>query len=403
MSLFIASKSVPHAASSGNPRRLAPKSSFVYPPARRGHLATPPSAPSLKRRFNFGKIITNAGLAEFTRQLSTLVNAGMPILRSLETLARQEPNPAFQAVITAIAESIRSGGNLSDGLGQHPRVFDRLYINMVKAGEAGGALGTILDRLATFMEKAERIRGKVKAAMAYPVAILCVAVVIVSALMVFVIPRFQEVFTGLLKGTPLPMLTQVVIGTSTFIQHHILETVGLIALAVAAFKLFARTKGGRSILDRIEIKIPVFGKLFLKAAISRFTRTLGTLLASGVPVLHALTIARDTSGNVHIAAALNHVHDRVEEGDGIGGPLAATKTFPAMVASMVEIGEETGELPDMLLRVADSYENAVDNAVNSITSIIEPIMIVFMAFVVGTIVIALFLPLVKIIVILTGG
>jgi type IV pilus assembly protein PilC len=176
-----------------------------------------------------------------------------------------------------------------------------------------------------------------------------------------------------------------------------------IALAVAAFKLFAKTKGGRSMLDRIEIKMPVFGKLFLKAAISRFTRTLGTLLASGVPVLHALTIARDTSGNVHIAAALNHVHDRVEEGDGIGGPLAATKTFPAMVSSMVEIGEETGALPDMLLRVADTYEGAVDNAVNSITSIIEPIMIVFMAFVVGTIVIALFLPLVRIITVLAGG
>ena len=403
MSLFIASKSVPHAASSGNPQRLAPKPSFVSPPAGSGRVSPRPSAPSAKRRFSFGKVITSTGLAEFTRQLSTLVNAGMPILRSLETLARQEPNPAFQSVITEIAESIRSGGTLSDGMSQHPRVFDRLYINMVKAGEASGALGTILDRLATFMEKAERIRGKVKAAMAYPIAILCVAVVIVSALMVFVIPRFQEVFTGLLKGTPLPMLTQLVIGTSTYIQHHILQTIGLLALAVAAFKLFARTKGGRSILDRIEIKMPVFGKLFLKAAISRFTRTLGTLLASGVPVLHALTIARDTSGNVHIAAALNHVHDRVEEGDGIGGPLAATKTFPAMVSSMVEIGEETGALPDMLLRVADTYEGAVDNAVNSITSIIEPIMIVLMAFVVGTIVIALFLPLVKIIVILTGS
>jgi type IV pilus assembly protein PilC len=403
MSLFIASKSVPHAAPSGNPQRLAPKPSFVSPPARSGRVSPRPSAPSAKRRFNFGKIITSTGLAEFTRQLSTLVNAGMPILRSLETLARQEPNPAFQSVITEIAESIRSGGTLSDGMSQHPRVFDRLYINMVKAGEASGALGTILDRLATFMEKAERIRGKVKAAMAYPIAILCVAVVIVSALMVFVIPRFQEVFTGLLKGTPLPMLTQLVIGTSSYIQHHILQTIGLLALAVAAFKLFARTTAGRSILDRIEIKMPVFGKLFLKAAISRFTRTLGTLLASGVPVLHALTIARDTSGNVHIAAALNHVHDRVEEGDGIGGPLAATKTFPAMVSSMVEIGEETGALPDMLLRVADTYEGAVDNAVNSITSIIEPIMIVLMAFVVGTIVIALFLPLVKIIVILTGS
>jgi type IV pilus assembly protein PilC len=350
----------------------------------------------------FGKIISTMALAEFTRQLSTLVNAGLPILRSLDTLVRQEPNPAFQQVIAALGESIRSGGSLSDGLNQHPRVFDRLYINMVKAGEASGSLGTILDRLATFMEKAEKIRGKVKAAMAYPLVILGVASLIVAALMVFVIPRFQEIFASLLKGYPLPALTQAVVGASSFIQHHFLGTIGLIVAAAFAFKQAARTKPGRSLLDRAQLRMPVFGPLFLKAAISRFARTLGTLLASGVPVLQAIRIARDTSGNVHIAAALDQIYSRVEQGEGVGGPLAATRIFPSMVTSMVEVGEETGALPDMLIRVADTYEGAVDNAVNSITAIIEPIMIVFMAVVVGTIVIALFLPLVTIIVRLAG-
>jgi len=403
MTLLIPSKTAPAPATSGNLNRPARKPILPSLAPRVGLVKSPSLTKLPARRFKLGKIISPSGLAEFTRQVSTLINAGMPILRSLETLARQEPNPAFKAVISEISESIRSGGTFSEGLCQHPRVFDRLYINMVKAGEASGALGTILDRLATFMEKTERIKGKVKAALAYPIAILCVAVLIVSALMVFVIPRFEDVFSGLLKGVPLPKLTQLVIGVSTFVQQNILVTLSLIALGVFAFRHLSRTKIGRSFLDRIEIKVPLFGPLFLKAAISRFTRTLGTLLASGVPILHAITIARDTSGNVHIAAALDHVYRRVEEGDGVGGPLAATKIFPAMVSSMVEIGEETGSLPDMLTRVADSYEGAVDNAVNSLTSIIEPIMIVVMAVVVGTIVIALFLPLVKIITMLAGN
>ncbi|MEY4489051.1 MAG: hypothetical protein RIQ79_1559 [Verrucomicrobiota bacterium] len=362
---------------------------------------TAPQKPS-GLRFRFGKTINSAGLAEFTRQLATLVNAGMPILRSLDTLARQEPNPAFKWVIAEISDSIRSGGSLSDGLGQHPRIFDHLYINMVKAGEASGSLGAILERLASFMEKAEKIKGKVKAAMAYPIVILGVAALIVSALMVFVIPRFQEVFNGLLRGVALPALTQAVIGASHLVQQHLFETVGLIALSVFAFKMTAKTRSGRSLLDWIQLKAPVFGPLVLKASISRFSRTLGTLLASGVPILQAILIARDTSGNVHIAAALEKVHGCVKQGDGVGGPLEATRIFPSMVSSLVEIGEETGSLPDMLNRIADIYESAVDNAVNAITSIIEPIMIVFMAVVVGTIVIALFLPLISIITHLAG-
>ncbi len=365
--------------------------------------AEDPKAKKKGRPMSLGAVISNQGLAVFTRQLSTLVNAGMPILRSLETLSRQEKNLGFKYVLEQVGETIRSGGTFSDGLLQHPKVFDRLYINMVKAGEAGGVLGTVLDRLAKFMEKAEKIKGKVKAAMTYPLIIMVVAVLIVSALMIFVIPKFEEIFSGLLKGTPLPVLTQFVLGVSNFMKNNILATIGIIIALVIGFRMIAKTTGGKRFFDLIQIKIPAFGPLFLKASIGRFTRTLGTLLSSGVPILQALIITRDTSGNVHVAEALNKVHDRVKEGEGIGKPLEATKIFPTMVTSMVEVGEETGALPEMLTRIADTYDDEVDNAVTSITSIIEPIMIVFMALVVGTIVIALFLPLVKIIQTLTGG
>ncbi|MBC8009634.1 MAG: type II secretion system F family protein [Burkholderiales bacterium] len=372
-----------------------------------GNPFIPKAEPTKKKKsgpgMSLGKVISNQGLAVFTRQLSTLVNAGMPILRSLETLGRQEKNLGFKWVLEQISETIKAGGTFSDGLLQHPKVFDRLYINMVKAGEAGGVLGTVLDRLAKFMEKAEKIKGKVKAAMTYPLIIMVVAVLIVGALMVFVIPSFQEIFNGLLKGTPLPALTQFVLAISNFLKNQIIWTILIIVAIVFGYKFFAKTKGGKNLLDWIQINIPAFGPLFLKAAIGRFTRTFGTLLSSGVPILQAIIITRDTSGNVHIAAALNKVHDRVKEGEGVGKPLEATKIFPTMVTSMVEVGEETGALPEMLTRIADTYDEEVDNAVTSITSIIEPIMIVFMAVVVGTIVIALFLPLVKIIQTLSGG
>ncbi len=349
-----------------------------------------------KTQIVIGRIISIANLTVFTRQLSTLVNAGMPIMRSLETLARQEKNLPFKAVIESLAETIRSGGNFSDGLLQHPKIFDRLYINMVKAGEAGGVLGTVLDRLSKFMEKAERIKGKVKSAMTYPVIIGFVAVGIVSALMVFVIPKFQGIFKTMLKGKPLPELTQYVLNTSNFITGHILATLGICFGVYVLFNVFKRTKFGISVIDWCLIKFPALGPLFLKASIGRFTRTLGTLLSSGVPILQAIIITRDTSGNVHVANALSIVHDRVKEGDNVAKPLESTKVFPNMVSSMIEVGEETGALPDMLNRIADTYDEEVDNAVAGLTAIIEPIMIVFMAVIVGTIVIALFLPIIQI-------
>jgi type IV pilus assembly protein PilC len=384
------------------PAAPAPATFAAKAPGRGAAIAFPTApGPARKRRRSFGRPINGKGLAVFTRQLATLVKAGMPILRSLEVLARQEKRPIFREVVENIADTIRSGGNFSDGLAGNDRVFDRLYINMVKAGEAGGVLDTVLERLAVFMEKAARITGKVKAAMIYPVIILFVAATIVSVLMVFVVPKFQDIFSGLLKGQPLPALTQGLMDVSNFFKNHYLVAAGGLVGFYFAFKLFGKTKFGRRVLDWLLIHMPVLGDLFLKAAIARFTRTFGTLLASGVPILQALIITRDTSGNVHVANAINVVHDRVKEGDNVAKPLESTHIFPGMVTSMIEVGEETGSLPDMLSRIADTYDEEVDNAVAGLTAIIEPIMIVFMAVMVGTIVIALFLPLVRIIQLLT--
>jgi type IV pilus assembly protein PilC len=355
------------------------------------------SGPAKKIGLSFGRPINAKGLTLFTRQLATLVKAGMPILRAIEVLARQERNPAFKPILESLAEAIRSGGNFSDGLLQHPKVFDRLYVNMVKAGEAGGVLEIVLERLSKFMEKAEKIKGKVKSAMTYPVIIMFIAVGIVAALMVFVIPKFEDIFASMLKGQALPTLTRLVLAVSRFVQTQIIMTIGIGFAIYFAFNAFGRTKPGRSFYDLLAIKLPGLGDLVLKASISRFTRTFGTLLSSGVPILQAILITRDTSGNVHVAAALDLVHDRVKEGEGVARPLESTKVFPGMVTSMIEVGEETGSLPEMLNRIADTYDDEVDNAVGGLTSILEPIMIVFMAVVVGTIVIALFLPIIKII------
>ena len=350
-----------------------------------------------KRSMTIGRVINGKGLAVFTRQLATLVKAGMPILRSLEVLSRQEKRPAFKEVIESIADMIRSGGNFSDGLAANEKVFDRLYINMVKAGEAGGVLDTVLERLALFMEKAQRITGKVKAAMIYPVIIVLVASAIVSVLMVFVVPTFKNIFRDMLKGQPLPALTEGLLTVSNILKEHFVSTLIALVVALVAGRLFRKTRPGARIFDWLLLHLPILGDLFLKATIARFTRTFGTLLASGVPILQALLITRDTSGNVHIANAINVVHDRVKEGDNVAKPLESTHIFPGMVTSMIEVGEETGALPDMLARIADTYDEEVDTAVAGLTAIIEPVMIVFMAVVVGAIVIALFLPMVSII------
>lgn len=352
-------------------------------------------------RLPFIPAVRSRDLAAFTRQLGTLLHAGMPLLRGLQVLARQERNPALRRVIDALAENIRSGTALSDSMGQHERLFDRLYISMIRAGEAGGVLDTVLDRLARFQEKSLQLKGKVKAAMLYPLIVLLVAVAILAGLLVFVVPKFKQIFADLLKGAPLPPLTQGVLTISDVMRHHVVVVVVGMVGTFFVFQFVRRQAPVARWLDGLAIKLPMFGDLVLKAVIARFGRTLGTLLASGVPILPALLIARDTCGNARVASAITSVHDRVKEGASVAGPLAEASVFPPLVPSMIEVGEHSGQLAEMLNKVADIYEDEVDNAVAGLSSLIEPILILFLAVVVGTVVIALFLPIIRIVQMLT--
>ena len=334
-------------------------------------------------------------LTTFTRQLATLVDAGLPLLRGLRVLEKQERNPTLKNIIGELALSIEGGSTFSEGLAQHPKVFNRLFVNMVKAGELGGVLEVVLARLSEFMEKAQKIKGKVIAAMFYPVAVLVVATAILIILMVKVVPAFKQVFEGMLEGSQLPAFTRLVLGISEIIKDHIVYTIAGVAVFVVIFMLFVRTKFGRHFWDKFKLKMPVVGPVVNKVAISRFTRTLGTLVSSGVPILQALTIVKETAGNVIIGNAVSAVHESVKEGETITAPLEASGVFPPMVISMVDVGEQTGALPEMLLKIADNYDEEVDNAVAAMTSLLEPIMIVFLAIIVGSIVIAMFLPLIE--------
>lgn len=369
------------------------------PASPSGQRVQQPAAPLRAVRRIRGR---EAKIALFTRQMATLLHAGLPIMRALETLRRQEKDPPFQRVLDGLTETIRGGGNFSDGLRQYPALFNGLYLSMVRAGEAGGLLTTVLERLAGFMEKSRRTRQKVKAALVYPVIVLIVAVVIVALLMVFVVPKFKGIFNDMLKGAPLPGLTQLVIGLSDFMREHFALFLGGLVVVWAGWSMLRRTTAGGRALDWLALKLPKFGELTIKVAVARFARTLGSLLSSGVPILESLRITREVVGNAHISSALTLVHDRVRDGESLATPLAQASLFPDMVCSMVEVGEETGALDTMLQRVADTYDEEVDNAVAGLTAMIEPLMIAFLAVVVGTIVIALFLPIIGIIENLSG-
>jgi type IV pilus assembly protein PilC len=336
-------------------------------------------------------------LTTFTRQLATLVDAGLPLLRGLRVLEKQEKNPTLKRIIGELAVSIEGGSTFSEGLAQHPKVFNRLFVNMVKAGELGGVLEVVLNRLAEFMEKAQKIKGKVVSAMFYPAAVITVAVAILTILLVFVIPKFEMIFADMLDGKPMPGFTVFVLSISRVVAQHALETLGVVIVVVILGKLATKTKLGRKLFDKLKLTFPLLGPVVHKVAISRFTRTLGTLVSSGVPILQALTIVKETSGNVIIGNAVSAVHESVKEGETITTPLDASRVFPPMVISMVDVGEQTGALPEMLLKIADTYDEEVDNAVAAMTSLLEPIMIVFLAVVVGSIVIALFMPLISLI------
>lgn len=344
----------------------------------------------------FTKVKTKE-LMVFTRQLATLVDAGLPLVRSMQVLEKQEKNPGLKKALAEMADSIQSGSTFAEALAQHPKIYNKLYVNMAKAGEVGGVLDTVLIRLAEFMEKAQKIKNKVVSAMVYPMVVLCMALGILTFLMIVIIPKFKEIFSELLSGQALPALTQFVMNASELMTTKLpYLVIGIIAL-VFLFKLAAKSKAGSLIVDRMKLNMPIFGNLIRKTVVGRFTRTLGTLMASGVPVLQALNIVRDTAGNEVVAKAVSQIHDAVKEGENMAPPIEASGVFPPMVVSMVQVGEETGELPEMLMKIADSYDDEVDNAVAGLTSIIEPLLIVFLAVVVGTIVIALFLPLISII------
>ena len=336
-------------------------------------------------------------LTTLTRQLATLVDAGLPLLRGLHVLQRQTPNASLKEALQGMCEAVESGSTFSESLQNYPKIFDNLYINMVRAGEAGGVLEVVLNRLAEFAEKAAKIKNKVKGAMVYPTVVFFAAIGITSFLLVAVIPKFKDIFNDLLEGKPLPAITQFVMNASNLVMHNGLAVLGAVIAFVVLFKIFAKTKTGSYILDVAKINAPMFGSLVRRTAVARMTRTLGTLLASGVPVLQAITIVRDTTGNAVISRAMQNVHDAVKEGESMTAPLAASKVFPPMVISMVEVGEETGALPDMLTRIANTYDDEVDNAVEGLTSVIEPLMIIVLAVIVGTIVIAMFMPMIQII------
>jgi len=354
--------------------------------------------PNFLRRKIKTKILT-----QFTRQLATLVNAGLPLMRGIEVLKRQMKDPQMQEALAGISDNIAAGGTFSESLTAYPKIFDKLYVNMVKAGEAGGVLEVVLGRLAEFAEKSERIKNKVKGAMIYPCVVLVAAIGITWFLLVMVIPKFKQVFNDMLGGEALPQITEIVIQASEFMQNNGLQIGAAIVALFVLFKIVSKTEKGAYLLDVVKLRMPVTGTLTQRSAVSKFTRTLGTLLSSGVPILQSLMITRDTTGNRVLTNAIQNVHDAVKEGESMTQPLSQCKVFPPMVVSMVEVGEETGALADMLTRIANTYDDEVDNAVAGMTAAIEPALIIVLAVVVGTIVVAMFMPMIKIISSVSGA
>ena len=348
-----------------------------------------------KKNAGFNKKITGEQLTIFTRQLATLLQAGLPLLRAMQILSDQEKDPVFKTALETISENIQGGNTLSDALAQYPRMFDRLYVNMIRAGEAGGVLDTVLDRLASFQEKAGKIKKKVKSAMVYPCVVLSVAFIIVWVLLVFVVPSFEKMISA--QGGTMPPLTKFVMDLGNGLSRHWLLTVVIVFGTLFLLRFLFKNAKTKAVIDRAVFKLPKIGTFVQVVTVSRFARTFGTLMSSGVPILQAMKITRDTLDNVVLRDALERVHDRVRDGDTLAQPLEQAKVFPPMVCSMVQVGEETGQLPEMLNRVADNYDEEVDNAVGALTSVIEPVMILFLAVVVGTIVVAMFMPIVSII------
>jgi type IV pilus assembly protein PilC len=340
---------------------------------------------------SFGGGIKTRDVVIFTRQFSTMINAGLPLVQSLNILAQQTENKALQTVTKAVVYDVEAGNTLADALDKHPKAFTKLYVNMVAAGEAGGILDTILMRLATFLEKNDALVRKVKGALVYPAVIISVAVIAIAVLLIFVIPTFASMFASVNMELPLP--TRLVMGASDFLIRFWYFIVGGIILLVFAFRQYYNTQDGRKQIDGALLRAPVLGDLLRKSAVSRFTRTLGTLISSGVSILDGLEITAKTAGNRVIHDAVMQSRQSIAGGETIAGPLQESKVFPPMVISMISVGEQTGGLDEMLSKIADFYDAEVDVAVSALLSLMEPIMIVVLGVIVGGMVVAMYLPI----------
>jgi type IV pilus assembly protein PilC len=335
--------------------------------------------------------ITAKDVVIFTRQFSTMIDAGLPLVQGLNILAEQTENKTFQNVLKRVTKDVEGGSSLAEALKKHPKVFDGLYVNLVAAGEIGGILDTILQRLAAYIEKAEKLKTRIKGAMTYPIIVVAIAVLVIAVILIFVIPVFQEMFSSFGKALPVP--TQIVVNMSDFLKGNIHYVIVGFILFVFAFKKYRNTKKGRKQTDALALKLPVFGNLLKKSAVARFTRTLGTMISSGVPILDALEIVAKTSGNVVLEEIIYEVRSSIAEGQTIAEPLSEADIFPRMVVQMISVGEATGALDTMLNKIADFYDDEVDAAVEALTSMLEPLLMVFLGGAIGGLVIAMYLPI----------
>jgi type IV pilus assembly protein PilC len=343
------------------------------------------SLPFIKKKVN------QRSVAIFTRQLATMIDAGLPLVQSLEVLSSQQEDKVFKKIIREIKEDVEGGSTFAGALKKHPAAFNELFTNLVVAGEEGGILDTILTRLASYIEKAEALKKKVKSALIYPATIVTVAVAVVMILMIFVIPVFETMFSS--AGQSLPLPTLIVLAISKLIKKYIIIFIPALILLFFLFKKYYQTQNGRAVVDRLLLKLPVFGPLFRKIAVARFSRTLGTLVSSGVPILDGLSIVSRTSGNRAIETAIMNARASIREGETIAEPLNRSALFPPMVIQMISVGESTGALDSMLSKIAEFYEEEVDVAVANLTSLLEPMLMIFLGVVIGGVVIAMYLPI----------
>ena len=335
--------------------------------------------------------VKQADIIIFCRQFSTMIDAGLPIIQCLDILYSQNENKTFKQILKEIKGNVESGQTFAEALKKYPKQFDNLFVNMIAAGEAGGILDTILRRLSAYMEKAAKLKAKIKGGMTYPIVTIIIAIIVIAIIMVFVIPVFEEMFEGM--GGALPVPTQIVVNMSRFIKSNILYIIGLIGALIFAIRHFYKTEKGQTLMDDLFLRIPLFGPLIRKAAVSKFTRTMGTMLGSGVAILDALEIVAKTAGNKTIEKAVYETRSAIAEGRTMSDPLSESGVFPSMVCQMIAVGESTGALDSMLTKIADFYDEEVDQAVENMTALIEPFMLVFLGVVIGGLVVSMYLPI----------